>query len=156
MSPKTPKGKTPKKRPAPIRLPDAIEIDFVILADHAQAADGKLNMIGGGWNMHNAERYPSTLPVGIGIGVLVPWNQANRKHKLTFVIKSSEGPVIVKGEGEFEMGRAAGLPPGMTQRATLAINAQLQIPEHGTYEVIVTAGRSEKRVVFEAMPARPG
>lgn len=155
MSPKSAKRKKPAKRPALTRLPDAIEIDFVILADYAQAAQGKLNLIGGGWNVHNASQYPSTLPFGLGIGVLVPWSQANMRHDLTFVIKSSEGPELLRGGGQFEMGREAGLPAGMTQRAIVALIGQLQILQPGAYEIIVTAGPSEKRVVFEAMPVPP-
>ena len=155
MTAKPAKRKTPPKGRAVVRLPDAIEIDFVILADHAQAAQQKLNMIGGGWNVHNTAQYPSVLPFGLGIGILVPWTQTNRRHDFTFVIKSSEGPELIKGGGQFEMGRVAGMPVGMTQRAIVAINVQLQIPEAGPYEIVVTAGRSEKRVVFQAMPARP-
>lgn len=155
MPRKPPKKKPTSGRSGVVRLPDTtIEIDFVILADHAQAAQGKLNLIGGGWNIHNANQYPSQLPFGIGIGVLVPWSQTNRRHDLTFTIKSSEGPELIRGGGQFEMGREAGMPAGMTQRAIVAINGQLQVPDPGTYEVIVSAGRSEKRVVFEAMPVR--
>ena len=132
--------------------PQRVEIDFVILADYAQAAQGKLNMIGGGWNLHNANQYPSTLPFGLAIGILVPWSQTNRKHDFTFVIKGSEGPEVARGGGQFEMGREAGIPPGMTQRATVALSGQLQIPQPGTYEVIVTAAGAEKCITFEALP----
>lgn len=133
---------------------EEIEIDFVILADFAQASNGKLNLIGGAWNLHNAERYPSNLLLGLGIGVLVPWAETNRRYKLTFEIKKSEGSTVMKGEGEYQVGRALDTPAGMTQRVTLGISTPVQLPEPGTYEVIVeTVGRS-KRVTFEALPAK--
>ena len=144
------------KKPRPLSgLPrEAIEIDFVILGDYAQAVQGKLNLIGGGWNTHNATQYPSALQFGVGIGILVPWSLTNRKHRFELVIKGSEGPDLIKGDGEFEVGRDAGIPAGMTQRFTLGVSGQLQVPEPGTYEIIVTSADSMKRVTFEALPIR--
>jgi len=153
--------KTPRRRPARARGstvavgPARIEIDFVILADFAQAVQGKLSLIGGGWNLHHPRQYPSALPFGLGIGILVPWSETNRRHAFKFIIRKSEGPQLIAGEGEFEVGRDVGTPPGMTQRATLGIAGQLNLPEPGTYEVIVTAGGGEKRVIFEALPVQP-
>jgi hypothetical protein len=147
--------KSPKKpRPASGLPREAIEIDFVILGDYAQAVQGKLNLIGGGWNTHNTDQYPSALPFGIGIGILVPWSLTNRTHRFELVIKGSEGADLVRGGGEFEVGRGAGIPAGMTQRFTLGISGQLQVPEPGTYEIIVTSADSIKRVTFEALPVR--
>ncbi len=141
-----------KRRPA-LSLPrEAIEIDFVILGDYAQAAQGKINLIGGGWDVHNATQYPSVVQFGIGIGILVPWALTNRSHKFEVVIKASEGTDLLKAEGGFEVGRKAGIPPGMTQRVTLGISGQLQVISPGTYEIIVTAGQASKRISFEALP----
>ena len=154
MAPKPVKRKPAAARGSELAIsPESVEIDFVILADFAQAAQGKLNLIGGGWNLHNANQYPSTLQFGLGIGILVPWSQTNRKHDFTFVIKGSEGPELAKGGGQFEMGREAGIPAGMTQRVTIGLSGQLQIPQPGTYEVIVAAAHVEKRVTFEALHA---
>ncbi len=147
--------KSPKKPRPSSGLPrEAIEIDFVILGDYAQAVQGKLNLIGGGWNTHNADQYPSAVPFGIGIGILIPWSLTNRTHQFELVIKGSEGADLVRGGGEFEVGRGAGIPAGMTQRFTLGISGQLQVPEPGTYEIIVTSADSMKRVTFEALPVR--
>ena len=143
-----------KRRPAPGLPREAIEIDFVVLGDYAQAVQGKLNLIGGGWSVHHATQYPSTLPFGIAIGILVPWSLTNRTHRFELVIKGSEGPDLVKGDGDFEVGREPGIPAGMTQRVTLGMSGQLQVPEPGTYEIIVTSADSMKRVTFEALPIR--
>ena len=148
-----PARKSPKKRrPAPSLPREAIEIDFVILGDYAQAERGKLNLIGGGWTIHNAKQYPSGVQFGIGIGILVPWALTNRSHTFELVIKASEGTDLLNAKGEFEVGRKAGIPPGMTQRVTLGISGALQVNSPGTYEIIVTAGQASKRVSFEALP----
>lgn len=139
---------------APRRPPvkQNVDIDFVILGDSAQAVLGKLYMLGGGWNIHNTAQYPSLLPFGLGIGILVPWAETNRRHSFQFVIKGSEGAELVRGGGDFEIGREAGIPAGMTQRIVVGISGQLQVPQPGAYEIIVTVADAEKRVTFEALP----
>ena len=129
-----------------------VSIDFVILADYAQAVNGKLTLVGAGWNQHHAKQYPATLLIGLGLGFLVPWAETNRRHKFEFVIKGSEGPEsLIQGGGEFEVGREAGTPVGMTQRVSIGITAPLKVPEAGSYEVVVTVEGDEKRVGFEAI-----
>ncbi len=152
MTPKPAKKPGRGTRAAPAIKPEAVEIDFVILSDYAQAASGKLNLIGGGWNIYHAKQYPFTLPFGLGIGILVPWHLTNRRHDFAFTIKGSEGPELARGGGLFEVGREAGMPPGMTQRVTIGLSGQLQIPQAGTYEINVTAAGAEKRITFEALP----
>jgi len=132
--------------------PERVEIDFVVLADFAQAAQGKLNLIGGGWNLHNATHYPSTLQFGVGIGILIPWSLTNRKFSFQFAIRASEGPEVASGGGDFEVGRQPGMPPGMVQRVVIGFSGQLQLPSPGTYELTVSAGGDEKRIIFEALP----
>ena len=149
-----PRKSVKKPRPSSGLPREAIEIDFVVLGDYAQAVQGKLNLIGGGWNIHHATQYPSALPFGVGIGILVPWSLTNRKHRFELVIKGSEGADLIRGDGEFEVGRELGIRAGMTQRFTLGISGQLQVPEPGTYEIIVTSADSMKRVTFEALPAK--
>jgi len=156
--PKPAKRRTVKARRTGLVLkPDRCEIDFVVLADFAQAVQGKLTLVGGGWNLHSPKQYPSTLPFGLGIGILVPWGETNRRHSMKFVIKKSEGPQLIEGGGEFEVGRAVGTPAGMTQRAVLGLAGQLQLLEPGTYEILVSIEGDEKRVTFEAhpVPSRP-
>ena len=143
----------PKRRRGGVALkPQAVEIDFVILADFAQATQGKLTLVGGGWDLHHARQYPSTLQFGLGIGILVPWSLTNRKHTFEFVISASEGPEVAKGGGDFEVGRQPGTPAGMTQRVVIGLSGQVPLPQPGTYEIVVVAGQDKKRVTFEALP----
>lgn len=136
------------------KLVERVTIDFVLLADFAQAVNGKLTVVGGGWNILNATQYPFAVPFGLGLGFLVPWGETNRKHSFKFVIRRSEGTELANGTGEFEVGRGAGTPSGMTQRVVVGVSGQIQVPEAGTYEVIVAVGEDEKRVIFEALALR--
>lgn len=150
MPPQKPKRKSSS---AQTRLPrDKVSIDFVVLGDFAQTANGKLTVVGAGWNIVNAQQYPQVLPFGIGIGILVPWGETNRKHEFKFIIRASEGPELASGGGEFEAGRQPGMPPGMTQRLVIGIAGQMQVPSPGTYEIMVESAGDAKRIHFEALP----
>ena len=98
--------------------------------------------------------YPVVLPFGLGIAFLVPWSLTNRTHNFTFEIRRSEGPQLLGGGGDFEVGREPGIPVGMTQRVTLGLAGTLQLAEPGTHEIIVTTGDAIKRITFEAVALR--
>jgi len=90
----------------------------LMLADSAQAVNGKLYILGGGWSIRKAAPTPSA----IALKIEVPWTETNRKHTLKLELVDSDfQPVLVQTpagnsplviEGEFEVGRPPGLIPG--------------------------------------------
>lgn len=100
----------------------------MMLCDAAQAVNGKLYVLGGGWNIIGPE--PS--PTGIAILVRVPWDEANRRHRLRLELVTEDGqPVHLDGpkglqpvqiSAEFEVGRPVGHRPGRPLPVTLGIN----------------------------------
>ena len=50
----------------------------MLLADYAQVAEGKLNVIGGGWTITG----PLPSPFALALLIEVPWDRANEKHQL--------------------------------------------------------------------------
>jgi hypothetical protein len=100
----------------------------IMLADAAQAAEGKLYILGGGWSVTG----PEPVPMAIALKFEVPWDQANRPHHWELELIDSDGnPVIaptMEGEqavqigGDFEVGRPPGLPAGTPLDLPLAIN----------------------------------
>ncbi|HYV16251.1 MAG TPA: hypothetical protein VE972_09525 [Conexibacter sp.] len=101
----------------------------VMLADFAQVADGKLNVIGGGWSVTGPEPCPFALA-----GLFeVPWQMTNRQHEFRFelidadgnavTVETPEGEHDVSFEGAFEVGRPPGLRVGGAQRVPFALNA---------------------------------
>ena len=99
----------------------------MLLADFAQAAEGKLYIVGGGWNVMGIG---STSAVAIHIHV--PWDETNRQHQWRLeLIDSDDQPVVVPGpvgeqpivvEGGFEVGRPPGVALGSEQGVSLAVN----------------------------------
>lgn len=100
----------------------------LLLADSAQAVNGKLYILGGGWSITG----PDPTVSAIAMKIEVPWDQANRKHHFKLeLVDSDDKPVMVPTltgdrplviEGDFETGRPAGLKPGTPLDVPLAIN----------------------------------
>ena len=87
----------------------------LLLADAAQAADGKLYVLGGGWSVTG----PQPTPMAIALKIDVPWDQANSRHRWRIELVDADGqPVEVEEaaarrlEQEFELGRPPGVKPG--------------------------------------------
>jgi hypothetical protein len=138
------------------------EIELLTLANHAEAINGLLYMMGAGWTDHWRQIPPEgnrVPPVhfGIGIAILVPWDETNRRHHVVVGIENSDGREVIRVESDVEIGRPPGSQPGQDFRSVLAINANVDFPAAGTYRVVVTAGQSQKRVAFRVndVPAPP-
>lgn len=100
----------------------------MLLADAAEAVNGKLYILGGGWSLRDAR----PIPIAIALLVEVPWTQANIQHLLQIDLVDEDGrPVIVEAPTgpqpfqlriPFEVGRPAGLQAGTPLTLPLAIN----------------------------------
>ena len=100
----------------------------IMLADFAQAVNGKLYIMGGGWSLTG----PLPSPSAIAIKVEVPWNDTNRKHSLKLELldgdyrpvsaPTPDGQAPVAISGEFEVGRPPGMMPGTPIDIPFAFN----------------------------------
>lgn len=100
----------------------------MLLADSAQAVAGKLYILGGGWSVTG----PAPSPTAIALKFEVPWDAANRRHKVRLELLSTDGhSVFVPGpvgpqpmviETEIEVGRPPGISPGTPLDLPFALN----------------------------------
>lgn len=100
----------------------------MMLADSAQAVDGKLFILGGGWSVTG----PDPSPFALAVKIEVPWDQTNLKHGFKLQLVDSDGndvmaetptgPEPIKVEAGFEVGRPAGLKPGTPIDVPIAFN----------------------------------
>jgi hypothetical protein len=100
----------------------------MLLCDAAQAVEGKLYILGGGWNLTGSDPSPSAIAMQID----VPWDQTNRQHTLRLTLVTDDGePVLVPTPtgprpaeiaAQFEVGRPPGYRPGAPMTVVLAIN----------------------------------
>jgi hypothetical protein len=93
-------------------------IVHLMLCDHAQVADGKLFINGGGITRF----YGAGLPPGTSIALLllVPWERTNEKIDVLLDLLTEDGHPVTDSEGaglgmsgQFEVGRPPGVEPGI-------------------------------------------
>lgn len=138
----------------------------MLLADSAQAVEGKLYILGGGWNMIG----PGPSPLAVALHIEVSWDRSNIAHPWRLELVDSDGqPVTVAtpmGEkepvavgGNFEVGRPPGVPIGTNLGVSIAINfGPLPLAPGERYEWRLTvAGESDEdwRLPFSSRPMPP-
>ena len=134
-----------------------MDVDFLILADAAEATGGKLYMLGGGWDVLTINTgFPAQHPFAIGLGLSVPWNETNQRHNITVEITDEDGQPAATMTGQLEVGRPAGLPLGYPQRVVIALNGVLVAEKPGNFVIVAKIeGQEAKRVQFRIV-AGPG
>jgi hypothetical protein len=127
------------------------QIELLTVANHAEAVNGLLYLSGAGWTDLRRPVGPQGPPVnhfGIGIAVLVGWEETNHRHRIDLRMESADGVQLMSMQADLEMGRPPGLAPGSDLRGVMAINAELQFPAAGIYRVIATVGDNPRSVTF--------
>lgn len=114
----------------------------VMLADSAQAIDGKLYILGGGWTLAG----PGPINMAIAIKIEIPWARANERIPWRLDLVDEDGhPIDLPGppagelqpfafEGDLEAERPAGVRKGTPLDAAMAFNLHgLPLPAGGRY-----------------------
>lgn len=129
-----------RKHQRSIAFVDRARIEFVMLANHAEAINGLLYTSGLGWSDHHrpviAGQPAVPSPISIAISLYVPWNETNRPHVLTVTVESDDGAQLLKMDATVQTGRPPQLPPGAPQNPALALNGLITYPREGGYRVI--------------------
>jgi hypothetical protein len=128
------------------------EIEFVTLANHAEALSGLLYLSGAGWN-DVIVAFPQDGPsapfhFGVGVSILVPWTETNRRQRLSVWLEHEDGgEPLLRIDGQLEVGRPPGAQEGADQRTVLAVNAITQFPKTGGYRLIARLNGDKTRTV---------
>jgi hypothetical protein len=136
-------------------------IEYVTLSNHAEAHDGLLYLSGAGWTDIRPQITPEgaigLAHFGIGLSVLVGWNETNQRFPLVLQIFHEDGGApFMQAEAQIEQGRPPGIAPGQDLRSVLAVNVDAAFPQPGGYEVRATiADQAPTTVSFRVVvPAR--
>jgi len=120
------------------------QIEYVTLAHHAEAIDGLLYLQGAGWSdleqPVDAEGNLGMMHLGIGVSIVIGWNETNRSFPLTISVEHEDGEQLFAVEGAVESGRPAGLTPGSDLRSVLAVSGEVQFGRPGGYVVRAFVG----------------
>jgi len=131
---------------------DRPRVEYVMLANHAEAVNGLLYIAGGGWTDHYRQITPGQPPpisqVGIALSVYVPWSATNRPLKLKVKFENDDGSELLKVDATLNTGRPPQLVPGAAQHAALAFNFPLPFPKPGGYRVVATLDDAQDVVTW--------
>lgn len=121
---------------------DRPRVEYVMLANHAEAVNGLLYIAGGGWTDHYRQVTPGQPPpisqIGIALSVYVPWTATNRPLKLEVKVEDEDASELMKLDATLNTGRPTQLVPGTAQHAALAFNIPLPFPKPGGYRVVAS------------------
>lgn len=111
--------------------------EFLILADGAEATNGKIFILGGGVDRHAAASFDPVAPLqaDIACSVLVDWGEANRTFAVALKIVDEDEKVAVALEFTMESGRPPGAKPGQALRTLMAVRGPFPIPHPGGFKV---------------------
>jgi hypothetical protein len=128
--------------------PDPAKIDFLLLCDHAEVANGKLTAMGIGWDTIQqpfapripgmAAMRPPPIRMAVGLGFSVGWNFTNQPIPLEVVLEDSEGKPLFKVAAQLTAGRAPNQPVGTPVRSVLAFPLLITFPTSGRYRVLAS------------------
>ncbi len=136
----------------------------VLLADAAQASEGKLYVLGGGWNFTG----PQVPPMALALLVEVPWNETNVQHQIVVELQDSDGQPARIGpelqsariEAQLEVGRPLGHPQGTPLNVPLAFNfPSLPLMPGARYVWVVSIDgetHDHWQAAFNVRPGAPG
>ncbi len=98
----------------------------MLLCDHAQVADGKLFINGGGISRFQGPGLPPS--TSIALLLLVPWESTNEPIQLELHLLTEDGQVVVDNAGvrrsiaaQIEVGRPPGVERGIPMEVPLAL-----------------------------------
>ncbi len=137
--------------------------DYLVLADAATSAEGKLYIHGAGWDSITTTSFPFSHPaLAVGIQLRVPWTDTNTPHRIELDIVDEDGQSIIQPpaqpiNGTIHVGRPPIIPRGEDQIVTLAITYRdVAFEKRGAYALVLRIdGMEDARAPFRILDLRP-
>jgi hypothetical protein len=136
------------------------QIESMLLANHAEAHDGLLYLMGAGFSdvrqVVGAGQAPPPFHFGIGLSVLVGWTETNIRHHIVVTLEPEDGGApLLTAEADLEVGRPPGSVEGGDQRAVLAMTGEVQFPAPGGYRLLAVLGNQRRAASFRVHHEMP-
>lgn len=133
----------------------------LILADYAQASEGKVNMLGAGWSVTGT---PTAHQAVVAL-LKVPWDQANQSMELVLRLRDEDGhdalvpgasgqlDGVIEFRARLDVGRPTGVKPGTPIDGSFAVNVPSLPLTPGRYSWHLQVGDDECSTSFEVVYA---
>jgi hypothetical protein len=131
-----------------------VDLDFLLVADRAEAVNGKLYVLGGGWDRIALPAFPAQANFDVALGVMVAYRETNEQHTFQLTLEDDDNQVVLGPiSGQFELGRPPGIRPAQAQRFMVAVRGPFPIERPGCLHWVVTLdGERVGRTTFWADP----
>jgi hypothetical protein len=131
-----------------------MQTDFLLVADRAEVVNGKLYLMGGGWDRITLSQFPGPAHFDVAFGVLVGYTETNERHEFQLGMEDDDNQLVIGPiGGQLELGRPPGLKPAQAQRFMVAIRGPFPLPQPGCFHWVLTLdGRQAGRTTFWADP----
>jgi hypothetical protein len=130
-------------------------IDCFLIADSAQVADGKLYVLGGGWERLTVPNIPVSRNIDIATRVIVSWTETNRPLTFELQLVTEDGEALLNPAAtpSVTVGRPVHLREGSDQAVPLVLKVNgVSLKQAGRYAFILTYGGEEvARTAFEVV-----
>jgi hypothetical protein len=123
-----------------------MEIDYLILAEHAEVTGAKLYLMGGGWDTMNVADVPANVRITAVAGIRVEWDETNVAIPLVVRVDDDDAQEVFRLNGQINVGRPPQLLPGTSQLSQMTFVLQLQLKSLGGYRVSLVVGPEEQQV----------
>ena len=115
----------------------------MLLADHAQVADGKLFISGAGWSTCG----PGPTPCAVAVIFHIPWQETDQKVSFALRLIDEDGRAVmqpgatdglpVQVNGHFEAHRPPAITPGMEINVPVSFNIVLHLEPSTRYSWVL-------------------
>ncbi|MBK7127689.1 MAG: hypothetical protein IPH65_17515 [Dehalococcoidia bacterium] len=130
-----------------------MDIDYLILAEHAEVTGSKLYLMGGGWDTMNVPDAPANVRITAVAGIRVEWDETNVSLPVVVRVDDDDAQEVFRLDGQMNVGRPPQLLPGTSQLSQMTFVLQLQLKALGGYRVSLAVG-PEDRQVRRSVPFR--
>lgn len=126
-----------------------MDVDYLLLADAATLADGKLYIHGAGWETISVTSLPVEQSLHIVLRIRVPWSETKRQSDLELDVVDTEGKSLLAippgpTRGTINVGRPSHVKPGDDHVVPLALHlSNVPFQREGTYAVVFRIDGSE-------------
>src|SRR6187431_1998131 len=118
-----------------------MELDFAFLADAADVALGKLNVLGGAFDTINVPGFPATHPaLAVVVRLLLSPNDLDRKHDLQILLLDADAKHLASAKGELMVPKSPDSPAGWKQAVMIPLrffNVPFTGAGHYSIEILV-------------------